>query len=149
MKRLSTVDRCRVACGPDGAHSRSGIVLLLSVALIAVSTAVIIVVLRTLLLMEFRVEHRHQVAQARLVAESALDRAARQIQNDSHYAGETYSMTLPGRDFTSATITVSVSPGAVDGKQAVQVVAILSDQTPAVVRYELEGTLLHNPSELN
>jgi len=128
---------------PPGPPGRRGAVLIVILVCVALAVTIIVSVARSAVVQQQRVRTRAWQLQARLLAESALERAAARLAADPKYAGETWSVppeALDGRDGAAVQIQVEDLPRA-SSRRLVRVRADFPDQPDTRVRHTRQAVV--------
>jgi len=118
-------------------------VLIVILVCVALAVTIIVSVARSAVVQQQRVRSRAWQLQARLLAESGLERAAARLAADPKYAGETWSVVpeaLDGRHGAAVQIQVEALPRP-SSRRLVRVRADFPDQPDARVRQTREAVV--------
>ena len=113
----------RAACSSP---RQSGVALLVVLVALAIVSSIAITLLQLAVMHHRQAQHTTSVAQARWLAESALDRTAVQLKADAKFSGSTWSIPakeLDGRH--AAQVTIEVKP--IENAPQAREVTIIAD----------------------
>ena len=130
---------------------RRGAVLLIAIVLLVIASAMSVGILSSVARRHRELRRHEQELQARWLAESALERSAAKLRDDSSYTGETWR--IPADDIARANgAAVAIYVEMVSGlpaRRAVRVVADLPETEPDRIRYSKQVLIdLPSPGKL-
>jgi len=120
--------------------SRSGVAVIMAFAAIFVVSAICLAMVKTLVLMDQRIDYRLERAQLDAVAEAAVDRVERKLQQDPQLSSDRWLVTLP--ESSEQVITeITVEPGPTDDRRLVKVVTRWGDGSHSRDELKIESLI--------